>query len=140
MLEIIKKDLYRLIGSDCHKIKYQLIYLIKSPGFRYIYLMRRCQNASNRLSKMYWEFLVQRQKRKTGIQIPSSTSIGEGFRILHFGSIVVNPESTIGANVTIAQGVLVGCAEGKKFGSPKIGNNVQLGANSLIMGGGNDWG
>ena len=84
---------------------------------------------------------MQRQKRKTGIQIPSSTRIGEGLRILHFGTIVVNPATVIGDNVTIAQGVLIGCSEGKNSGSPNIGNNVQLGANSLILGGvhvGND--
>ncbi|MCM1139376.1 MAG: serine acetyltransferase [Muribaculum sp.] len=79
--------------------------------------------------------MLQREKRKTGIQIPSATRIGEGFRILHFGCIVVNPNARIGKNVTIAQGVLVGCSEGKNSGSPIIGNNVQLGANSLILGG-----
>lgn len=135
MLEIIKKDLYRLIGKDCHKAKWQIIYLLKSPGFKYVYLLRRCQNASNRISKIFWELLIQRQKRKSGIQIPSSTSIGQGFRILHFGTIVVNPETVIGDNVTIAQGVLIGCSEGKNAGSPKIGNNVQFGANCLILGG-----
>ena len=141
MLETIKKDLYRLIGDDCHKRKFQYIYLIKSPGFKYVYLLRRCQNASGKMSRLFWELLLQRQKRKTGIQIPSSTRIGEGLRILHFGTIVVNPATVIGDNVTIAQGVLIGCSEGKNSGSPNIGNNVQLGANSLILGGvhvGND--
>ena len=93
------------------------------------------------MSRLFWELLLQRQKRKTGIQIPSSTRIGEGLRILHFGTIVVNPATVIGDNVTIAQGVLIGCSEGKNSGSPNIGNNVQLGANSLILGGvhvGND--
>lgn len=131
----MKKDLYRLIGDDCHKRKSQFLYLIKSPGFRYVYLLRRRQNASGKMSGLFWELLLQRQKRRTGIQIPSSTRIGEGFRILHFGTIVVNPTAVIGTNVTIAQGVLIGCAEGKFSGSPCIGNNVQLGANCLILGG-----
>lgn len=137
MLDIIKKDLYRLIGDKCHKPMRQVQYILKSPGFRYLYYFRHRQAASNIISKLFWELLLQRQKRSTGIQIPSATSIGQGLRILHFGHIVVNPEAVLGDNVTIAQGVLIGCSEGKNSGLPKIGNNVQLGANSLIIGGGN---
>lgn len=135
MLEIIKQDLYRLIGNKCHKLKYQIVYLLKSPWFKYVYIFRHRQAATNLFSKTFWELLLQYYKRKTGIQIPSVTSIGRGFRILHFGTIVVNPEAVIGENVTIAQGVLIGCSEGKNSGSPKIGRNVQLGANCLILGG-----
>lgn len=134
MLEIIKQDLYRLIGNKCHKLKYQILYLFKSPGFKYVYILRHKQAATSSFSKTFWELLLQYQKRKTGIQIPSATTIGRGFRILHFGAIVVNPEAVIGENVTIAQGVLIGCSEGKRSGTPKIGNNVQLGANCLILG------
>lgn len=135
MRDTIKKDLYRLIGDKCHSAKFQLIYLLKSYGFRYVYFLRQSQYASNRISKLFWELLLQWQKRKSGIQIPSATEIGEGFRILHFGCIVVNTDSSIGKNATIAQGVLIGCSEGKNAGSPKIGNNVQIGANALIWGG-----
>lgn len=141
MLEILKQDLFRLIGNRCHSIKYQIIYLLKSPGFKYLYLFRRRQASSNRVSKIFWELMLQLQKRKTGIQIPSTTTIGKGFRILHFGNIVINPNAVIGENCTVAQGVLIGCSEGKKSGSPKIGNNVNIGANALILGGislGND--
>lgn len=72
---------------------------------------------------------------KTGIQIPSETKIGKGFRIVHFGHIVINPGAEIGENFNISQGCLIGNAQGKKAGVPQIGNNVCMNANSVIIGG-----
>lgn len=71
----------------------------------------------------------------TGIQIPVGTQIGPGLKIGHFGNIVINPESKIGKNFSIAQGALIGNAQGKKMGVPTIGDNVVMGANSIVIGG-----
>lgn len=71
----------------------------------------------------------------TGIQIPASTEIGPGFRISHFGNIVVNPAAKIGKNFSIAQGALIGSADGKHKGIPVIGDNVIMSANSVVIGG-----
>ena len=71
---------------------------------------------------------------RTGIQIPCQTSIKEGFRIVHFGHIVINPDTIIGKNFTVAQGVNIGSAEGKRKGVPTIGNNVYISANAVIIG------
>lgn len=71
----------------------------------------------------------------SGIQIPAGTHIGPGFRISHFGAIVINPAAQIGKNFSIAQGALIGSAEGKHKGIPVIGDNVIMSANSLIIGG-----
>ncbi|HJS00826.1 MAG TPA: serine acetyltransferase [Flavobacterium sp.] len=71
----------------------------------------------------------------TAIQIPESTTINKGFRICHFGNIVVNPGTVIGKNFNISQGVTIGHAEGKRKGCPKIGNNVSIQSNAVIVGG-----
>ena len=71
---------------------------------------------------------------QTAIQIPSATKIGKGFRIVHFGHIVINPNAIIGENFNIAQGVNIGNAEGKRKGTPVIGNNVYVAANAVIVG------
>ncbi len=70
-----------------------------------------------------------------GIQIPAGTQIGPGFRISHFGTIVINPAAQIGKNFSIAQGALIGSAEGKHKGTPVIGDNVIMSANSIVIGG-----
>jgi len=71
---------------------------------------------------------------RTGIQIPSQTQIGRGFRIVPFGHIVVTPDAKIGKNFNIAQGVNIGSAEGKRKGTPIIGDNVYVAANAVIVG------
>lgn len=72
---------------------------------------------------------------RTGIQIPASTKIGRGFRIVHFGNIVINPNAVIGCNFNISEGTLIGYSLGKNTGVPTIGNNVCMNANSIIVGG-----
>lgn len=110
-------------------------YFLFTPGFRYIFYFRKTQNANNFFSKLFWHVLLRRQMIKTGIQIPYQTKIDEGFRIVHFGSIVVNPAAVIGRNFNISEGCLIGNSQGRKKGTPVIGDNVCMNANSVITGG-----
>ena len=72
---------------------------------------------------------------KTGIQIPTETKIGKGLFIAHFGTIIINPAVSMGDNINIAPGVVIGKANrGEKKGFPTIGNDVWIGANSVIVG------
>lgn len=134
MNEIIKKDLYRYVGNDCGKLSIQLRYLFFTPAFRYIYLFRKTQQAKNVLSRLFWHFWLRHWMLKTGIQIPYKTRIKEGFRIVHYGHIVINPSAKIGKNFNIAQGVLIGNSKGKTEGVPTIGDNVCVNANAIIIG------
>ena len=141
MKEVCKKDLYRYIGEDCHRWKSQIRYVLFTPGFQYIYFLRKVQTDTHVLSRLFFEVCLKLCSFKFGIQIPSRTQIGEGLRIAHFGTIVVNPDAIIGRNFTIAQGCLIGNAQGKKAGVPTIGDNVCMHANSMVVGGvkiGND--
>ena len=91
MNRIILKDLFRYEGERCKSIKMQLRYLLFTPSFRY----------KNKLSRLFWHFMLMHWMLKTGIQIPWQTKIGDGFRIVHFGHIVVNPNAIIGKNFNI---------------------------------------
>lgn len=134
MNSIIRKDLYRYIGSGCNNFAKQLRYILFTPGFQYIYFFRHAQLAKNILSKFFWNILLKLCSLKFGIQIPVNTQIGDGFRIVHFGTIVVNPATIIGKNFNISQGALIGNAQGKNNGTPTIGDNVCMNANSIIIG------
>lgn len=141
MNQVIKDDLYRYIGDGNERLIIQLRYLLFTAGFRYIYFYRRTQLARNPISRFFWKFLMRQCMLRTGIQIPEDTKIGRGFRIVHFGPIVINPLAIIGENFNISQGCLIGNAQGKREGTPVIGNNVCMNANSIIIGGvhiGND--
>lgn len=71
----------------------------------------------------------------TGISIPASAQIGHSFYIGHFGGIVLNAKTIIGNNCNISQGVTIGVSgQGKNRGIPKIGSNVYIGANAVVVG------
>ena len=130
-----KEDLYRYEGERCNLLLVQLRYVLFTPGFQYSYCFRHVQNSGNKITRLWWKFWLRRMMFRSGIQIPSSTKIGPGLKIGHFGNIVVNPGAVIGKNFNIANGCLIGNAQGKKAGVPTIGNNVCMSANSSIIGG-----
>lgn len=136
---MIYDDLYRYTGK---KTFYLLLrYFLFTPGFRYIFLFRKCQQSKNNVIKVFWLIFLRLCMLRTGIQIPYQTQIKEGFRIAHFGNIVINPKAIIGKNFNVANGVTIGNASGKKSGTPIIGNDVYISANAVVVGGvkiGND--
>ena len=131
----IKKDLYRYIGDDSCRLLMQIRYVLFVPGFQYIWLLRKSQLSRNPLSRLFFNALLKLCSYKFAIQIPPSTRIDEGFRIVHWGHIVVNPDTKIGKNFNISQGCLIGNAQGRNKGTPIIGDNVCMNANSIIVGG-----
>lgn len=135
MKSIIEQDLYRYEGERCKSFLMKLRYVLFTPSFTFIYFFRKAQTSRFFLCKKFWKVLHRLAMWHTGIQIPVETQIAPGFRIVHFGTIVVNPGSKIGKNFNISQGTLIGNSEGKNSGVPTIGNNVCIQANSIIVGG-----
>src|SRR6185503_10412958 len=72
----------------------------------------------------------------TGIEIHPSAIIGKGFFIDHGMGVVVGETAEIGEYVTLFQGVTLGGA-GKERGKrhPTLGNHVVVGAGAKILGG-----
>lgn len=135
MNEILQKDLFRYEGDKSRRFLTKLRYILFTPGYQFTYCWRKASLAHNPLSRLFWKVLHRICMFHTGIQIPVGTQIGEGFKIGHFGNIVINPSAVIGRNFSIAQGALIGNAQGKRAGVPTIGDNVICSANSLILGG-----
>lgn len=130
----ILEDLYRYEGKRSRKLSVKLKYLFCVPGFTYVFFFRHASQSRFRFSRLFWSVFLHLTKVITHIQIPVCTKIGRGFRIVHFGHIVINPNAVIGENFNISQGCLIGNAQGKKAGVPTIGNNVCMNANSVIVG------
>lgn len=134
MEKIIEKDLFRYEGEKSKNIWIKLKYIFFIPGFTYIYFMRKAQLARFSFMRYLYVIILRLTSYITHIQIPYQTIIGEGFRIVHFGTIVVNPDAVIGKNFNLSQGTLIGNAQGKRAGTPIIGNNVCMNANAVIIG------
>lgn len=132
--QTIQEDLYRYEGDRSKSLLVKLKYLFGVPGFTYIFFFRHTSQSRNIIMRLFWGIFLHLTKFITHIQIPASTIVGRGFRISHFGHIVVNPSAVIGDNFNISQGCLIGNAQGKRAGAPTIGNNVCMNANAVVIG------
>lgn len=133
--EIINSDLFRM-GGDISK-KALLINILLNPEFKFIYIHRKCNyyRDKNKFKYIFYRIKLYRLNLKYGFEISNRAKIGKGFKIDHRGAIVINPNAVLGKNVNVTSGVLIGQQNrGKKCGSPIIGNNVWIGANSSIVG------
>lgn len=135
MNSIIQDDLFRYEGLRSKNLMVKISYFFFTPGFHFTYYFRKAQLANNSVSRLFWRICHRSCMLNTGIQIPVCTRIGKGFRISHWGTIVINGETVIGKNFNIAQGVLIGYSDGRNKGVPHIGDNVIINANAVVVGG-----
>lgn len=73
-----------------------------------------------------------------GVELPWNLNLGPGARLFHGMGLVVNDKVNIGANVVLRHCTTIGVGRTMEFGSldvPIIGNNVDVGANVVIIGG-----
>lgn len=133
MDRLIAADLYRYEGLKGTK---GLLRGLITPGFRYMYVLRKMAKARKYSPLWMIYFLIlRRYSFKFGFQIPYSTQIGEGFYIGHFGTLVISPNAKIGKHCNVAHGVTIGMANrGKSRGAPTIGDKVWIGTGSVIVG------
>ncbi len=102
---------------------------------RYIFYFRHAQATKNPLFRLFCEYKLFRLCRKYGIEVKTTTQIGPGFVMIHPYNITISPHGKLGKNVNIFKGATIGRSSGKKPGTPTIGNCVQIGLNSTVVGG-----
>jgi putative colanic acid biosynthesis acetyltransferase WcaB len=72
-----------------------------------------------------------------GIELPWDTQVGANLQLQHGVGLVVNHETIIGENCVLRNSTTIGnkkLADGSYSAAPKIGNNVDIGANVVIIG------
>lgn len=137
LITYIKSDAYRYVGR-ANLLKIIMLYIMNT-GFRYLCWMRICSCLrTSRFLIPFWaltELRLSLVSHRSGIQIPSSTTVGKGFYIGHFGTIVISSGAIIGKNVNISPGLNIGRANrGEHKGYPIIGDNVYIGPGVKIVG------
>lgn len=85
-----------------------------------------------KLMKAYYGFYHKKLSLKLGFDIPINV-FGPGLRINHYGLLIVNGNTRIGANCDIHQGVNIG-QNFENGDVPKIGNNVFIGPGAKVFG------
>ena len=129
---------YNYWWMDC--LRFQL----RLRRIEYLYnTMRR--NPVRRLRWFLLEVINHRLATRLGFSIPKNV-FGPGLCIVHYGTIVVNPAARVGRNCRIHPSTSIGDYDGvpvlgdniyigpgaKLFGSITIGDNVAVGANSVV--------
>ena len=70
----------------------------------------------------------------TGIELPCEVPVGRNFVIDHFGGIIISGYAKFGDNCRIRDGVVVGLRRVEDKYAPIIGNNVDIGSGAKLLG------
>jgi serine O-acetyltransferase len=70
----------------------------------------------------------------TGIQMPCEVDVGHNFIIDHFGGIIISGYAKFGDNCRVRNGVVIGIRRVGEKTAPAIGNNVDIGAGAKLLG------
>lgn len=70
----------------------------------------------------------------TGVELPCEVQIGRNFVIDHFGGIIISGYARFGDDCRIRNGVVVGLKNVSEPTAPVFGNNVDIGAGAKVLG------
>lgn len=110
-----------------------------NPVYTFQKRMRKLEyysNCKNRgLTKLYIAYLKYKFKKtsiKLGFSIPINV-FGPGLAIVHYGTIVINKATKVGANCRMHACVNIGASGGKPE-APKLGDNIYIAPGAKIYG------
>jgi len=133
-----KLSIYNYWRMDCIRFQQRL------RKIEYLNNVRR-SNIFCRIHQIILEIINHHSAIKLGLTIPKNV-FGAGLCIVHYGTIVVSPQSRVGENCRIHPSTSIGYYNGaptignnvyigpgaKLFGEITIGNNVTIGANAVV--------
>ncbi len=124
------------------KGKKELIYLIFEQGiwaiavYRFGRWVREVKiPIVSRILKLIAFLLFKNIEILTGISLPASARIGKGFYVGHFGGIILHSDAVLGEHCSIGPGVLIGTRGMGNLGVPILGDNVYVGVGAKLLGG-----
>lgn len=131
MNENFQYDYYRMTGNKYIKGPKNFISIYFNHRLRYMLLWRKFEKKPTFLTKLK----LYRLTRKYGLEISTSAKIGKGLYLGHPYNITVAGEAELGNNVNLHKGCTIGRENrGMRNGAPKIGNNVYIGINAIVVG------
>lgn len=134
MFKNLKYDLNRILEEDPaarSKIEVFLLY----PSVNALIAYRLAHKLYNHKLFFLARLISQLSRFFTGIEIHPGAKIGRGLFIDHGMGVVIGETAEVGDNVTIYHGVTLG-GTGKDKGKrhPTVGNNVIIGAGAKVLG------
>lgn len=134
MFSRLKNDI-RVVFERDPAAKNVLEVILCYPGFHAILLHRLAHKLYLKRFYVLARFISQLNRWITQIEIHPGAKIGSGLFIDHGAGVVIGETTEIGDNVTLYQGVTLG-GTGKEKGKrhPTIGNNVVISAGAKVLG------
>lgn len=138
--KLIKEDFVRIGKNNGGKKLGFVRYLITNASFQITFWMRiggwlSCRkDVFSRILLVLVSIIHKHNQYKTGIQIAMGHPVKGGLMFPHFSGIVINGGAKIGRNCTILHGVTIGSVRGPKGGVPTIGDNVVIATGSAVIG------
>lgn len=85
---------------------------------------------TKKITRHWYLLRLLRIQTRYGISIPMNV-VGEGFEIVHLGSVIINARSHVGKYCRVHPGVCIGANHDK---APVIGEHVYLGPGAKVFG------
>jgi serine O-acetyltransferase len=135
VLKAIREDLRAVFDRDPAATSW-LEVVLTYAGFHAVVAYRVSHWLKTHHVPFLPRFISQAARILTGIEIHPSATIGSGFFIDHGMGVVIGETAEIGNYVTLFQGVTLG-GTGKERGKrhPTLGSHVVVGAGAKILGG-----
>lgn len=135
MFKTISQDLQAIFDRDPAATS-RMEVIFTYAGFHALLAYRLANWLKQRRIPFLPRAISQIARWLTGIEIHPSAKIGEKFFIDHGMGVVIGETAEIGDHVTLFQGVTLG-GTGKERGKrhPTLGNHVVVGAGAKILGG-----
>ncbi|MFZ1504439.1 MAG: serine O-acetyltransferase [Nitrospira sp.] len=135
MFKTISQDLQAIFDRDPAATS-RLEVILTYAGFHALLAYRLAHWLKGRRVPFLPRAISQLARWLTGIEIHPSAKIGERFFIDHGMGVVIGETAELGDNVTLFQGVTLG-GTGKERGKrhPTLGSHVVVGAGAKILGG-----
>jgi len=129
MFENVRSD-WRTHNYDWSRHGFWALLVYRYGNWRY--------TIKNRIVRMPFSFLYKFLKMVAdslcGIELPCETVIGERFVIEHIGAIVISGDAVFGDDCVVRNGVTVGLRHREERGSPRIGSRVDIGSGAKLLG------
>jgi len=87
-----------------------------------------------KVSSLFYHLLYKVVQIVTGIELPCEVVVGKNFVIDHFGGIIISGYAKFGDNCRIRDGVVVGLRRVEEKCAPIVGNNVEIGSGAKLLG------
>lgn len=139
-------SLYKKIKLDAKRYGYNKLsffdiiyyfYIMPVPGLKFLTIFRATQHYRRKSRVLFYFYFIwlRKLRYKYGFDISHRTQLGEGFYIGHFGCIIIHGDTVFGKNCNVSHGITIGQSNyGKNIGVPKFGENVFIGPGACVFG------